>query len=311
MDEDIRKISIILPTLNAGKSLPGLIDTMRRQSLQPLEIIVVDSGSSDGTAETARAAGWVVTKIPGSDFQHGRARNLGAGLARGELLVFLTQDVLPADEQFLANLVRPLIENKASASAARQVASPGASPLETYARETNYPAQSSIRSAEDIQSMGVMAYFFSNAASAVDRATFEALGGFPQDVIVNEDMLFCARLLRAGQRVAYQAEALVYHAHDYSLREQFQRYFDIGVFFSQAAAELGAVQPGGRGVRFALGQIGYLLKRGLWFWIPRAVAESALKFLGFSLGKRSRHLPRGLRRAFSRQKTHWDRAAAA
>jgi rhamnosyltransferase len=175
----------------------------------------------------------------------------------------------------------------------------------------NYPPEASIRSAEDIERLGVMAFFFSNAASAIDRATFEALGGFPQDVIVNEDMLFCARLLRAGHRVAYQADALVYHSHDYSLREQFQRYFDIGVFFSQAAAELGAVKPGGRGVRFALGQIGYLLKRGLWFWVPRAVAESALKFLGFSLGKRSRHLPRGLRRAFSRQKNYWDRAAVA
>jgi rhamnosyltransferase len=301
------EVSVIIPTLNASQVLAELLDSLSEQTIQAKEIVVIDSISSDGTIDIAREAGCLLRSIPRSEFQHGRARNLGAELANGEVLVFLTQDALPLNSDFLATLIRPLVENKASASTAKQIARPEASPLEKFARMANYPGVSFIRSVEDIESMGVMAYFFSNAASAVDRNVFNELGGFSEEVIVNEDMHFCAHLLQAGYRVAYQAKSVVYHSHDYSLVEQFQRNFDIGVFFSQASEQLGGIDPGGRGGRFALGQIRYLLETRAWYWVPRAMTESFLKYLGFSFGKRFQRLPRCICRAFSRQKAYWDR----
>lgn len=299
-------VSVIIPTLNAGNQIQRLIDSLQSQALTPLEIIVIDSSSGDDTVEIAREAGCRVERIPQGSFQHGGTRNLGAQLAAGEILVFLTQDALPANADFLAQLIQPVIEGQAEAATARQIPYPDASPLEAYARMKNYPTESFIRGAEDIESLGVMAYFFSNAASAIDRKTFEQLGGFSEDVIVNEDMLFCTRLLHGGYRVAYQSDAVVYHSHNYGLREHFLRYFDIGVFFDQASGELSGGEPGGRGLRFALGQIGYLLKTGAPHWIPRSLTESLLKYLGFRLGKRADKLPLGFKRACSRQPSYWE-----
>jgi rhamnosyltransferase len=301
------KVSVIIPTLNAEDCLPRLLASLNIQSLQADEIIVIDSSSDDQTIEIAQGEGVRWERIPRELFNHGGARNLAANLAEGNVLIFLSQDVLPANRSFIAEITRPIRDGSVQAVTARQIAAREASPLEVYSRKTNYPADSQFRTIEDVEAMGVFAFYFSNAASAIDRATFDQLGGFSEEVIVNEDMHFCARLLQAGYRVAYQADAVVYHSHDYRLGEQFQRYFDIGVFFSQASKQLGGVKTSGRGVRFAFGQIGYLLERGAWYWIPRSMAESSLKMAGFILGKRSQALPLWLRRACSRQKHYWDR----
>jgi rhamnosyltransferase len=299
--------SIIIPTLNAAALLESLISTLREQSQKPFEIIVVDSSSEDGTADLAQQMGCVVDVIPQADFNHGGTRNRGVQLADGEVFVFLTQDVMPVNQDFLLHLLEPIRGKKASAVMARQVPNPLASPLEVFDRMTNYPSESHVRQFSEIETLGMMAYFFSNAASAIDRRTFEAVGGFPCDLIVNEDMLFCARILHAGYRVAYQADALVYHSHPYSMRELFQRYFDIGVFFAQAGNELGGKGLKRRGMGYAMRQLEYLVRTGAWDWLPRSALSSLIKAVAFPIGYRSRYLPAHLREGLSRQKTYWRR----
>ena len=118
---------------------------------------------------------------------------------------------------FLENLTVPLRERRAAAVTARQVAYPRANPLEQFARQFNYPPQSFIRTLDDVQILGIKAYFFSDTASAVWRELFWNVGGFSEELIVNEDMFLCSALLHAGYSVAYQAQAAVFHSHDYSL----------------------------------------------------------------------------------------------
>ena len=296
---------MIIPTLNAGNQIRRLIDSLQSQVLTPLEIIVIDSSSKDDTAEIARTANCEVMEIDRTLFNHGRSRNMAADLASGNVLVFLSQDALPVDETFLEELTRPIRKGTAVAVTARQIPFPAASPLEEYARLTNYPAQSHIRTAADVKTMGVMAYFFSNAASAVRKDVIETIGGFPEDVVVNEDMKLCANLLHAGYAVAYAAEAQVYHSHNFDVGDQFGRYFDIGMFFDQAGDPIESQNPIGRGRTFAFGQLSYLIQQRQWRWIPASLLESAAKYTAFQLGKRGGWLPQWVKRRLSRQKSFW------
>ena len=300
------EISVIIPTLQAQAVLPELLRSLRSQSRPPDEIIVVDSSSSDQTVPIARRAGCRVEVIGRTRFSHGKTRNLGGRQGLGTVLVFMTQDALPADEAFLEHLSSPLRDNTAAAAYARQVPRPDAPGAEVFLRRHNYPDRDMRKTAADIPTMGVRAFLFSNVAAAVRRDVFLDVGGFPQDVIVNEDMLFCAQLLRAGHTVAYQSRAVVVHSHRYTLGQQFRRYFDIGVFFSQASDELEGARSIRTGIRFAHGQIRELVRANAWASVPRTVVECGLKFAGYRLGQYHKVLPTAVKSRLSGQKAYWS-----
>lgn len=299
-------IAIIIPTWKAAQFLPTLISQLRQQDLPPADIIIIDSSSPDHSAQIARDLGCTVIEIPQAEFNHGGTRNRAAQQAtKHDILVFMTQDALPIDSQFLRNLTQPIIEQKAAAAYARQIAHPDASPLEKFARSFNYPPTPHLKSHADLARLGIKTYFFSDTASAVDAKAFWEVGAYPDWVIVNEDMILCARLLQTGHQIAYQANAAVYHSHTSSLKQVFQRYFDIGVFMTQAQEILLSPSSSGEGLRFALHQWRYLWQHAK-SWLPRSLAETALKWLGFQIGKRSARLPTRLKRRFSGQKAFWN-----
>ena len=299
-------LSIIIPTFQAAQFLPELLSRLYDQTVKSIEVILVDSGSTDGTADFAASKGCKVISIAHDAFRHGRARNLGARAARGEILVFLTQDALPIGPDFLDNLTIPLRNGVAVAATARQVAYPQANPLEQFARHFNYPSQPFVRTLDDINTLGIKAYFFSNTASAVWQDIFWRVGGFNEEVIVNEDMFLCSVLLHAGFSVAYQAQASVFHSHEYSLFRIFQRYFDIGIFFSQAGDALQGGNTGGEGLRFNIQASQALLSKRAWAWIPRLYFESGLKLIAFQVGRCQRLLPVWLKRKISGQRSYWS-----
>ena len=301
------EISVIIPTLQAQATLPALLRSLRAQSRPPDEIVVVDSASTDQTVAIARQAGCRVETITRTEFDHGRTRNLAGRLARGDVLVFMTQDAVAANEAFLEHLLAPLGDGAAAAAYARQAPRPDAPAAEAFLRRHNYGDRDLRKTAADIPTMGVRAFLFSNVAAAIRRDVFLDVGGFPEGVIVNEDMLFCARLLRAGHTVAYQSRAVVVHSHRYSLGQQFRRYFDIGVFFSQASDQLEGARPLRTGVRFARGQIRDLVRANAWAFVPRTVLECGLKFAGYRLGQYHKVLPTAVKSRLSRQKAYWSK----
>jgi len=273
----------------------------------PCEIIIIDSESSDNTLSLSEEEKCLTRVISREDFRHGRVRNQGAELATGDILLFLTQDVLPANKYFIEILTEPLIKGLAVASYARQIAEPFASPPEVFARKFNYPPESMIRTINDVEKMGIKAYFFSDAASAVKRDIFLSVGGFSEKIIVNEDMYLCATILKKGYSVAYQGKALVYHSHDYKLLKLFRRYFDIGVFFFQASSLLKGAATGGEGIRFIYSLIKYLVEKGEWKWIPRVFIETFIKYTAFKLGLNNRFLPLSIKKLLSGQPSYWTR----
>ena len=116
----------------------------------------------------------------------------------------------------------------------RQLPHDNATVLAAQARFFNYPDSSFVNTFEDRARLGLRAAFCSDSFAAYRLSHFKAVGGFPNHVIMGEDMWVAARMLMAGFKVAYASEALVYHSHNHSFKEEFQRYFDTGVFHAQA-----------------------------------------------------------------------------
>jgi len=226
-------VSIIIPTLNAGTKLGKLLEILDSQTLKAEEIFVIDSSSSNTTAELVQSHGYRVITINKNDFDHGTTRNLAVAQTDSEFVVFLTQDVVPADEHTIAELIKPMqADLNIAICYGRQLVRPNAHPLERFYREFNYPRQSILKTKNDIDTLGLKAFFCSNCCSAIRRSIFNKLGGFKNNVIVNEDMLFAAKAITAGYAVYYAAEAKVYHSHPHSLPQTFKRYFNIGRFFA-------------------------------------------------------------------------------
>ena len=284
-------ISVIIPTLNAQKYIEKLIDKLKAQKLeQELEIIVIDSASDDKTAQIARDAGARVLEINRDEFDHGGTRNLGWRSANGDIICFMTQDALPVDDLYLVNLIQGFEDNDVVMISGRQVPKSDANYVERLTRAFNYPAISNVRSQKDIESMGIKAYFFSDVCAAYRRSFLEETGGFDSPIISNEDMLLAAKALQAGYRVRYEAKAEVYHSHNFSLRYQYCRNFDVAVFMEQYKDVVKGEGTTGEGIRMVLFTEKELFLHLHFVSMFRCVFESAAKFLGNRAGRRYRSL---------------------
>jgi len=305
-------VSVVIPTRNAGSDFPRLLDVLPAERLPgpegvagAAEVLIVDSGSTDGTPDVARQRGIRVMGIHPSTFDHGGTRNAGARETGGEVIVFMTQDAMPDTPGFLGALTEGLgTDDGPDAAFARQVAGPGADPVELFSRAFNYPEEPALREREDLARIGLRACFFSNTASAVSRASFERLGGFREPIITNEDMEFAYRLLTSGGSIAYRPRARVVHRHQTTLGRRFSRYFDIGAFLS-SIPELRASGAGTEGMRFLAFELKALIRSGRVLWVPYALLDAAARFLGVNLGRGQAVLPRAVVRVLSARPEFW------
>ncbi|KJU84285.1 glycosyl transferase, family 2 [Candidatus Magnetobacterium bavaricum] len=236
--------------------------------------------------------------IPATEFNHGLTRNLAAGVARGDVLVFMTQDAVPSDDMLIAHLLAPLEDATVAASYARQVCGKGASPLERFCRQFNYPltegARVQLKDSDALPLMGIKTFFFSNVCSAIKRGVFLEMGGFAE-TLMNEDMVFAAALIRSGYKVAYQPRAVVIHCHNYSVIEQLRRHFDIGVSLRDNAL-LAYARPHGEGKRFIKAGARHLLKEEGLYYLGYFFIDTLFRYAGYSLGLRHALLPGKLKR---------------
>lgn len=307
----MNRIGLIVPTFNAGGLWASWLQAFERQSLKPDRLLVIDSSSSDGTVALARAHGFSVQVIPKAEFNHGGTRQAGVNLlADMDIIVFLTQDALLADADAIANLVAAFADERVGTAYGRQLPHRGAGPIAAHARLFNYPAASQLRGLEDKARFGIKTVFTSNSFAAYRRSALMQVGGFPADTIMNEDTYVAGKMLAAGWKMAYRADAQVYHSHDYRFRDDFKRYFDIGVFHARnpwLQRTFGGAS--GEGRRFVLSELRYLVRRAPWL-IPSAALRTGLKWLGFKLGAQHKGLPQAMRSRFSLHKTYWLRGVS-
>jgi rhamnosyltransferase len=276
-------ISVIIPTLDAGSILGRLLLSLSKQTT-PMEVIVVDSSSTDHTVKVAQNYGVKVLTVNKNDFNHGKTRNIAARTSKSDVLVFMTQDSLPIDDYCLENLLKPLVDAKTIASFGRQIFNQDAAPTEQFARIFNYPSTPTIKWIDDLPKLGIKTFFFSNVCSAIKTKEFKELGCFPENVIMFEDLIFAAKAILNGYKIAYVPEAKVIHSHNFSLKQQFQRYLDAGISLRNNAWIFEHAKTNREGLTFLREEIKYLSANHYFRWIPYAIAESVFKFAGFWLG---------------------------
>jgi rhamnosyltransferase len=276
------------------------------QSMPLKRVLIMDTSSTDGTAELARSVGYEVVSVRRSEFNHGGTRQSAANLmADVDILVYLTQDAFLANEHSIENIVAPFRDPDVGAVCGRQLPRKGAGLLESHAREFNYPAQSIIRDLKYRDRAGFKAIFASNSFSAYRACALRKVGGIPSNVIVSEETVVFARMLLNGWKTAYAGDATVYHSHDYTLTQEFRRYFDIGVLHSREKwllEEFGNVK--GEGVRFFLSELKMLWPSRLYL-VPASVMHTIVKLAGYQLGRHENKLSRTVVRSFSQQKSYW------
>ncbi len=300
------KVSVIVPTRNGGKYLERLFKTLRAQSFRPAQILIVDSSSDDDTIKICDDFGVDLIQIDAKTFDHGATRNLAASSARGEILVFMTQDALLKDNTSLENLLIPLEDITIAATYGRQVTKKNANPIEKFVRSFNYPSSPAIRGIDDLSRWGIRTFFFSNVCSAIKKSAFVEAGKFPEKTIMNEDMFLAAKLIMKGYKIAYQPDAVVYHSHIYSLQTQFKRYFDIGVFFNRNKWIKDVAKSEKEGMRYVREEIRHLFLNKQMTWIPYALVDAANRFFGYRIGLLEGTLPLWLKKRLSNNKNFWN-----
>jgi rhamnosyltransferase len=278
------RVSIIIPTLNAGIYLEKLLSMLKIQEVKPLEVIIIDSSSEDNTLDVAKGFGAKTVVIPRHAFNHGKTRNIAAAEANGEILVFMTQDALPVNEKLLSNLTAPLQMSYIAATFGKQVPRADASPLETYARHFNYPDKGLVKGLDDVKRYGIKTFFFSNVCSSIKKELFFKVGMFSEGIRANEDMVISAKLIVNGYKVAYVPEARVIHSHNYSLLKQFRRYFNIGSSLRKNRWILKYTRAEGEGMSLVKEQIGFVINQHKYLWIPYIFLESMTKYVGYRIG---------------------------
>jgi rhamnosyltransferase len=229
----VRSVSVAIPVLDGGPRLHDVLRALAEQDGPEHELVVCDSGSSDGSDRAALAAGARLVRIDRSTFGHGRTRNLLMRETAGDVVVFLTQDAVPASRTWLRTLVaafdladdvalacgpyRPM--PGASVSTARELtemfaAMSGPAGVPVLYRQADVPVP--LRPSP--------ATFHTDANGAVLRRAWEATPF--RDVAYAEDQLLAVDLLRAGHARAFVPAAAVEHSHDYPFGERFTRLFD-------------------------------------------------------------------------------------
>ncbi|WP_416137039.1 glycosyltransferase [Halomonas sp. HK25] len=299
-------VACIIPTYNGRDDLKRLLDSIDQQSV-PLDLFIVDSSSTDGTGGLARSRVKNVITIPGSEFNHGGTRQMMVELNPGyDVYVFLTQDAYLEDVHAIENLVAPFSDECVGAVCGRQLPHIDANPLAEHARQFNYPAESKVKSLADAPMLGIKTPFISNSFSAYRREALLRVGGFPKHVILSEDMYVAARMLLTGWKVAYAGNAQCRHSHNYTLKEEFLRYFDQGVFHVREAwirQHFGGA--GGEGFRYVKSELNYLGLSRFYMW-PSAIVRNASKLLAYKLGQQEYRLSINLKKNLSMHKRYWD-----
>lgn len=290
-------IDVIIPTYKPDERLLKIIEMLKSQTVMPTRVVLMNTEQKyiehlfRGRMYEQYMKFIEVHHVSNWEFDHGKTRNQGAIGSEAEVLIYMTQDAVPKDNTLIENLIKPLLDGKAEASYARQIPYEDATLAEKFSREFNYPDTSIIKSAADIDTMGIKAFFCSNACAAYRRDVFEALGRFPVNMIFNEDMVFAHKLITSGYRIAYAAGAQVIHSHNYTNKQQFHRNFDLAVSQKMHPEAFEGISSESEGIAYAKAAFKYFKEKGKPFtFIPFAIT-CAYRLYGFRLGKRYESLP--------------------
>lgn len=232
-----KTVSVIIPTKNAGKDFPILMKSLNAQrGFEKIEVVIVDSGSTDETVETAKLLGATVVSIEPEDFSHSGARNLGAEAASGDYVLFMVQDALPPNDTWLATMYMTLIENDLAAVSCAETPREDA---DLFYRQNcwNYYNFLGVNNADRIYSLPKSQDYvslrqngqLSDLANLISRDIFMQYG---YRLNYAEDLDLGIRLIKDGHKLAFLGSSRVIHSHNRTPYYFLKRGFVDNIFLS-------------------------------------------------------------------------------
>lgn len=211
-------VSVVIRTLNEARYLEELLQGLKVQVTDGLvhEVVLVDSGSTDGTVAIAERFGCRIQHIAREAFSFGRSLNIGCEAASGEILVITSGHCVPADDHWLQRLCQPILDKQAEYVYGCQLGGDNSHLSEKRIFHKHFPGQSAVPQ---------FGFFCNNANSALHKSTWERYR-FDEELTGLEDLELAQRLVNDGGRVAYVAEAAVFHHHAETwpqVRRRFER----------------------------------------------------------------------------------------
>lgn len=285
------KIDVCIPTYKPDQRFLELLESLERQSEPVQKIILFNTeekyfeGLVIGTDFYDRFKNVEVHHISVHEFDHGHTRNELRRHSDADVMIFMTQDAVPADEKLVENLIKPLREGQADISYARQIPAEDAGAAEQFSRYFNYPEKSRIKSLADLEELGIKTFFCSNACAAYKRETFERFGEFINHTIFNEDMIFASGVIKGGGKIAYAAEAKVIHSHNYTNIQQFRRNFDLAVSQAKHPEVFEGISSESEGIRYVKAAYAYFKEHHCRKEIIPFVIACGYRYMGYRKGK--------------------------
>lgn len=278
------KIDIICPLYNASNYIEELNKSLLKQkNVNINKIIYILTKSSDNSIEILKKNKCYYEEIEKSDFSHSLVRENVAKKSNADIVCFITQDIVIENDNWLEKLVAPIINNETDASYSRQISK--FNNIERYTRESNYPDYSFIKSKENLNELGLKTFFFSDASSAIKRSVFKKLNYYDgKNLPINEDMYIAYKLITNNYKIKYCADSIVYHSHNFSLKELYDRYKLTGMFFKNNSYldNYGTNKSGGGLAKYVL--VRAIKDKNIKVLI-RFPFDMAVRFIGMKVGK--------------------------
>jgi glycosyltransferase involved in cell wall biosynthesis len=209
-----RTISIVIRCLNEEAGIGRLLSGIAAQTVQPDQIVIVDSGSTDRTLEIARRHKTEIHAIDPAEFSFGRSLNKGIAAATGDIAVFASAHVYPVYDTWLEHLTKPFDDPAVALTYGRQVGGPTTPYSESQIMATWFPADSNAHQDHP---------FANNANAAIRKSEWEAVP-YDEELTGLEDLDWAGKALERGAAIAYVAEAPVVHLHDERFSQTLNRY---------------------------------------------------------------------------------------
>ena len=278
-------IDIICPLYNAEEYIDDLYKSLLIQKdVNVGKILFLLTESKDNSEQLLKNNKCNYEIVKKSEFSHSLTREKAAMKSNADIVCFITQDVVIKDDKWLYNLTKNILKGNCAAAYSRQITK--YNNIEKYTRERNYPDYSFMRSKNDIEKYGLRTFFFSDAASAVDLKAFKKVKGYDsKKLTISEDMYLAYKLITNGYKISYESDSIVYHSHNFTLKQIYDRYKLTGIFFKENSYldNYGTNSSGADLAKYVLKRIVQEKNIKMFFRYP---FDMAARLFGMKAGKR-------------------------
>lgn len=279
-------IDIICPLYNAENYIEKLHNNLLKQERVNISnIFYILTESKDNTEKILLSHNCKYKKIKKEDFSHSLVREKAAYESKSDIVVFITQDIEIERTDWLLNLTKD-INDDVICTYSRQISK--FNNIEKYTRESNYPNKSYIKCKKDIKRLGLKTFFNSDASCAVNRKKFIELKGYDnKNLPISEDMYYAYKVIMNDYKIKYCADSIIYHSHNFTLNEIYERYKLTGKFFKENSYlnGYGTTSSGFSLAKYVLKRIIEEKRFGLLFRYP---FDMAARLIGMKIGKISK-----------------------